>query len=162
MLNPFFRRCLNVSLSSVTHRTNTPSNMGFPSLDQLEIFLTQFYAQLESKEHDASWGTYVKVDHPVTLWSGYLGIVTTSKMVYVSCNPTFNNSLLTSVSYSDLLPYAQRMVVHLERNFRTGGGVYLRLPVLELTQKNVSLRMTLQVSSEQSGVAVTALRSSPY
>jgi hypothetical protein len=160
MLNPFFHRCLNVSLSSVMRRMNTLSNMGFLSLDQLEIFLTQFYAQLESKEHDASWGTYVRADLPVTLWSGSLGIVTTSKMVYVSCNPTFNNSLLTSVSYSDLLPYAQRMVVQLERNFPTGGAVYLRLPVLEFPQQNVLVRMTLQVSSEQSGVAVTALRSS--
>jgi hypothetical protein len=141
---------------------NTLSNMGFPSSDQLEIFLTQFYAQLESKEHDASWGTYVRADLPVTLWSGYHGIATISKMVYVSCNPTFNNSLLTSVSYSDLLPYAQRMVVHLERSFPTGGGVYLRLPVLELPQQNVLVRMTLLEPSASSGVAVTALRLSLY
>lgn len=162
MHNPFFHRCLNVSRSSLTLQTNTRNSMESPASDRLETSSTQFYGVWGLTGVGAFLDTLLDSGLPVTISLAYPGIATLSSLAWHGYAPTSPSLTLTSVSFSDLLPYEQRTVVHLERNFRTGGVVYLRLPVLELPQQNVLARMTLLVSSEQSGVAVTALRCSLY
>lgn len=161
MHNPFFHRCLNVSRLSLTLQTNTPNSTEFPASDPLETSSTQFYGVWALNVQDAFLATFVAVDHQEMICVGFPGTRKISSLGWHNLKPTWWPSTLTSVSYSDLLPYEQRTTVTLDANFPIGGVHYFPLRHLHQAPPKALQAMTLRVCLGQSEDAATALKFSP-
>lgn len=162
MHNPFFHRCLNVSRSSVTHRMSTLNSTVSPLLGRRVTFLIPSSALSISNAAGVLWATCPEAVHLATTLQDFRGKVILFSPVLPLSEQTWPRSIPTSVSFSDLLPYEQRMVVRLGVSYQTGEGHYFFQRRLDLLTPKSLQAMTLLVSSALSADVVMDSSASPY